>query len=429
VCFVCFVVKKALFTDDCPTFKTPSEEATMMKQKTSLFSPHLKSIMCFSLLFGVLMGAELMIAPVLPSFVPEVWYLGRYLSPEAIRMTRNFLDGSWEIKPNDRLGWHHRSDEPYIESLRKEVSFPSDDKTFLAKKRQRIIFLGDSKIRGTYRIKKNQTISGILENEKIQTVNLATFGYNLDQIYLAMEDIIKRFQLGPDMIVVGISSNAGDMLDNYYIPLVLRQNINVIPLMKPCFLMGKNGVIRLKIPPFRKLLQNIPDNPELLQYIKANDPHYTRFERFKKWESTPFLGFLSILKAKAEAKTESFSRLTGIEQQQSLENSVLVRAMLEKIRDLADEKGIQLLYLLLPTSAEVFGNQHLAYNELTDLLKSESANFIDVLPFFQKYPGSEDELFYDTYHGTYMAHKIIAEKLAKKIGRLPKNKLATARRK
>jgi|GEM_PF-3452574 len=401
----------------------------MMKQKISLLSfltPHLKSIMCFSLFFGVLMGAELMIAPVLPSFVPEVWYLGRYLSPEAIRMTRNFLNEEFDTVPDDQRGWRNSSDELDIRQWETLFDSRSEAENFPGQRKQRVVFLGDSRIRGAKCcIRVDQTINAILENEKTETLNLASPGYALDQVCLTMREAAERLQ--PDMVVIGIGPDVGNLLDIHYLSLISRDRIR--PLLKPRFVQDESGDLRLEVPPFRKLLQNIPNNPELLQYIKANDPHYTRFERFKKWESTPFLGFLSILKAKAEAKTESFSRLTGIEQQQPLKNSVLVRAILGKIRDLADEKGIQLLYLLLPTSAEVFGNQHLAYNELTDLLKSESANFIDVLPFFQKYPGSEDELFHDTYHGTYTAHKIIAEKLARKIGiMLPENKSATAKK-
>ncbi len=190
--------------------------------------------------------------------------------------------------------------------------------------------------------------------------------------------------------------------------------------MKSRFVL-ENGQLRLQIPPVSEILRNLPNNPELLEYLKQHDAHYERFKKFQTWESTPMLALLSIFKNKLESEANAIGKQLGWNRQQPLENLPLVRGLIEKSRELVMKNKIELICLLMPTAEELSGNQYLAYNELALVLKSQSVSFIDVLPLFKNYSGTEG-LFLDTYHGTYAAHQLIARELDQVISSLPEQK-------
>ena len=92
----------------------------------------------------------------------------------------------------------------------------------------------------------------------------------------------------------------------------------------------------------------------------------------------------------------------------------MINTIIEKIEQLAAEKKIELIFVLLPNVNELRGKQSLAYNQLESLLKTHSANYIDALSLFKDYDGSE-QLFVDERHITYAANKIIARDLVQHI--------------
>ncbi len=177
---------------------------------------YLRRIRRFLLVCGFLLFSELLLAPVLPSVIPETWYFRHYLSLKEIRQTQNFFNDHFDIEPDEQRGWRNRANAAYLKV--RHDCFGSRSNTGLVpgqRKKWRVAFVGDSRMHGSSSyIRNDQTISACLENEEIEALNLATSGYTLDQTYLAMEEAIGRFR--PDVIVMGII----DMLvtfDSHYL--------------------------------------------------------------------------------------------------------------------------------------------------------------------------------------------------------------------
>lgn len=252
---------------------------------------YFRHIRRFLLICGLLVFLEMLVAPVLPSVIPETWYFRNYLSLKEIRQTHDFFNDYFDIEPDEHRGWRNRANAAYLKVRHDRFGSRSNTEFVPGqRKKWRVAFVGDSRIHGSsFYIENNQTISACLENKEIETLNLATSGYTLDQVYLATEEAIGRFQ--PDVVVMGISPDMSRSLDSHYLPLMSREQISM-PLLKSRFVLD-NGQLQLQIPP-NEMLHDLPDNPELLNYLKNMMPGTRNSKNFRYgnqhpcWHSYPF---------------------------------------------------------------------------------------------------------------------------------------------
>ena len=371
---------------------------------------YIKNNKRFVLIGILLLIMEYMLAPVLSNIIPDTWYFKNYLPLQSLWKTQQFLNSQYYVELDAQRGWHNRANSSY--SKIRYDCFGSRSNRGINKDRQkklRVVFLGDSRIGGYINVGNNQTINAFLENDEIETLNLATDLYGLDQTYLAMQDAIHRFQ--PDIIVIGISTDVGNLLDCHYLPFMYPEI--GLPLLKPRYILRDNGLV-LQTPPYREFLQNLPHNPTFLNYLKHNEAHYARFMRFQLRESTPFLGFLSLCERKYDLLITNIGKMLGHYKSSPVKNRALVSALIKQTKILAEKNNIEMIYLLLPTRAHVKGYRQRSYNDLATILRANSVHFVDVLSLFRQYSNAKD-LLYDDVHNTKSANQIVAKALKRVI--------------
>jgi len=363
----------------------------------------------FFVFLGILLVGELILTLILPSIFPETWYLRSYLPWISVKKTQEFLKGDLNIELDEKLGWRNKPNtvlgeikyDQFGSRSAKGISLNDRSKCL-------VIFMGDSRIGGYRNISNEQTINAYLENEKIETLNLATNLYGLDQVFIAMKDVIKQFE--PDYIVIGVGSDVGEPLNSHYLPF-LHSEVGE-PLLKPRFVLENDQLI-LKTPNFKKFLDRIPDSIELLAYLKLNDAHYSRFNQFKANEFTPILGLLSIIQTRIGWYLNNLRHILGIKEKREVKNIELVKKLLQETHDYSKEWGVTIIFLLMPKREEFLGKVELkAYQQIANLLKSSGFAYVDVLTLF-KTRNFQTKLFYDRVHNTAFANKIIAHELLK----------------
>ena len=363
----------------------------------------------FFVFLGILLVGELILTLILPSIFPETWYLRSYLPWISVKKTQEFLKGDLNIELDEKLGWRNKPNtvlgeikyDQFGSRSAKGISLNDRSKCL-------VIFMGDSRIGGYRNISNEQTINAYLENEKIETLNLATNLYGLDQVFIAMKDVIKQFE--PDYIVIGVGSDVGEPLNSHYLPF-LHSEVGE-PLLKPRFVLENDQLI-LKTPNFKKFLDRIPDSIELLAYLKLNDAHYSRFNQFKANEFTPILGLLSIIQTRIGWYLNNLRHILGIKEKREVKNIELVKKLLQEIHNYSKEWGVTIIFLLMPKREEFLGNVELkAYQQIANLLRSKGFAYVDVLTLF-KTRNFQTKLFYDRVHNTAFANKIIAHELLK----------------
>jgi len=363
----------------------------------------------FFVFLGILLVGELILTLILPSLFPETWYLRSYLPWISVKKTQEFLKGDLNIELDEKLGWRNKPNtvlgeikyDQFGSRSAKGISLNDRSKCL-------VIFMGDSRIGGYRNISNEQTINAYLENEKIETLNLATNLYGLDQVFIAMKDVIKQFE--PDYIVIGVGSDVGEPLNSHYLPF-LHSEVGE-PLLKPRFVLENDQLI-LKTPNFKKFLDRIPDSIELLAYLKLNDAHYSRFNQFKANEFTPILGLLSIIQTRIGWYLNNLRHILGIKEKREVKNIELVKKLLQEIHNYSKEWGVTIIFLLMPKREEFLGNVELkAYQQIANLLRSKGFAYVDVLTLF-KTKNVQTELFFDRVHNTGFANKIIAQELLK----------------
>jgi len=358
----------------------------------------------------LLLGLEVLIGPVLPTLVPETWFLRLYLPWAAIKKTEDFLAGKEHVVLDDQLGWRNNPHASF-RSIRYDRlgSRSGAGITPGIRKNIRAVFLGDSRIGGYINIENCQTINACLEDDEIETLNLATDQYGLDQIYLSMQESIGEYH--PDVVVIGVSPEVGEYLDSHYLPLVYPKA--GLPLMKPRFIL-ENGRLRLRTPPFEAFLRDLPGSPEMLEYLAENDPYYINFQRFRTRKVTPMLVLLSEVKATVNRWMLEAGKSMGNGPARHATNMPLVEALLEASGTLAEEHGIDLICILLPVKDQLRGIEVPAYNEVAAALEKHSLAYVDVLSLLRDFE-DPDSLMCDPVHMTYLSNRVIAERLRRMI--------------
>ena len=242
----------------------------------------------FLLMICFFIFLEIVVAAILAGFIPDSTYLSWYLDDSVQEVTDAFIKSERILTPSDATGWYNRPNTArgnwVIDS---NGSRSNGLKSPEKKKRIRVVFLGDSLINGGTHVSNDETISSYLEGEEIETLNFGTMLYSIDQSYLLYTSRLHKYK--PDVLVVGIASEADVGLDNHYIPFRSRNEVNM-PFLKPRFSLVDNELklIPVQIEP---LLKNIPHNSTLLDFLKDNEGYYGNFTKYK---FTGFLPFLNI---------------------------------------------------------------------------------------------------------------------------------------
>lgn len=286
-----------------------------------------------------------------PFIIPDTWYLNAYLSQTAKDKTTEFLNGQNATIPNKELGWENKKNlslGPWVIDQwggrhHKPVSLEKPAQTY------RTIILGSSLMNGNNAVDNNGTISAFLDtqlnqdidtllpqysNKKHEVLNFATMMYGMDQILIQIKHAIMKFN--PDMIIIGLHEEPVDSLKNVYIPFRLPEEENM-PYVKPHFEL-QNDELTFHEAPLHLLS---PINHNSVQYFKDHDAFYFNFARFEHFGLMPIANELSKVYLKARNMLSYWSA--------QQEEYTLLRTLMANLQSYADTKGIEIIYVYLPT--------------------------------------------------------------------------------
>lgn len=379
----------------------------------------LKSFRRFFIVCLLLIAFELSLSPVLAYFVSDARLLRDYLEQnffQTYKQTAQFLSGELHIEPDEIRGWRNRPEaikgnirfDEYGSRSRHGVNPHSQEKT-------RMIFLGDSRMLGGDGVTNEQTINAFVETGGIETLNFSSPDYSLDQSFLTMQAAQESFQ--PDVYVIGIGSQPGRLLRCLFLPFF---DISILPRMKPRFL-DHHSKLDLLVPPYRRLLQHFPDNPDLIPYLKEHDGLFHRFQRFKKekvWRMTPFLAFMTKC---WKAVSDRYGRNVA-NPIEGGNNKELTSALLDATRQFAQSRKARLIYIVFAKQSEIHGNSTW-YDETIAQVRRHNILFVDTRLLFRQYPGLVDELYLDDLHFSPRGNQIIAMVISHMMERLEQNRL------
>ena len=341
----------------------------------------------------------------LPRVVPDTLYLRAYLSWESVHQTRRFLSGQRTIEVDKQLGWRNRPDSNFQKiyydqwGSRSHLGIQAGQR-----KAQRILFFGDSRINGHLDLSNTETINAYLDDDDTETLNFASALYRLDQNYLALQS--KQAEFKADVAVIGIDGRLGSLLNCHYLPFHTRSNTT---LLKPRFEL-KSGQLTAKIPPFYQLLENLPNNPKLLDFLAKEDPCYAQFQYYKTWQSTPLF---SILHNAQELLSKILKKLSMQKAEPSYKGDLMVGlALLKAIAQFSQEQSLKVIFILLPTQLEWTGAlSEQSYQRTRQALEIENLAFIDVLAMLRQTTLQTDDIFADGVHFSARANQLIAQAL------------------
>lgn len=348
----------------------------------------------FFLVVAACFMSEWLLIPVFQKMIPDSWYLRAYLPWTAVLKTKRFLEGEMSIQMDPERGWRN-GNQAFCES-------PVSD----ADKNRRLLILGDSRMNYS-NVTIQETITSYLKDAQIHVVNLATEMYGLDQSILALKQGLERYQ--PDFVVVALGTDTGGHLDCHYLPF-LYPTIG-LPLLKPKFILKGDS---LKLVPIDSFIEqrNLLFNSELMRFLKTDDPHYQRFDWFKRRRTTPFLGLISLAR---EWATKQGTEFSNEKSQTRISNQQLVKALVLYSKRLAAKYGVKLIYLLLPQKCDLVEYREGVYQQLTRFMSENTIQYVNVFELFKIHRKREKIYAPDGVHFTPAANRILALKLAEVI--------------
>lgn len=358
----------------------------------------------FLIICLLLIAFELSLSPILTYFVSDSRLLRDYLEQnffQTYKQTDQFLSGKLHIEPDEIRGWRNRP-----AAIKGNIQFDKYGSRShhgidpQSPKKMRIVFVGDSRMLGGDGITNEQTINAFIENSGIEALNFSSPDYSLDQSFLTMQAVQESFQ--PDVYVIGIGSQPGRLLRCLFLPFF---DISILPRMKPRFV-DHNPRLELLVPPYRRLLQHFPENPDLIPYLKKKDGLFYRFQRFKRekvWKLTPFLAFMTKC-WKATGNRFGWFEKNPIGEEK---NEELTAAILDATKQFTQNRKIRLIYVVFVKQSEINGNST-CYENTIEIMKRHNLLFVDTRLLFRQYPGLIDELYLDDLHFSPRGNQLIA---------------------
>ena len=159
-------------------------------------------------------------------------------------------------------------------------------------------------------------------------------------------------------------------------------------------------------------MENVPDNPALLEYLREHDNHFDSFERFKKWEFTPFLNILTRINNFLRTENEEIQYYFKTEGWEPISNMPLIKALIKECKTYTDEKQITLVFILLP-SFKILKSECEEYTSILTLLETLSIKYVDVKSLLQERVSILNRFYADNDHFTARGNQLIAEALAR----------------
>jgi len=372
------------------------------------------------ILLGVLVAEITLGSWLLPQFLPAHWYFGLYTSAGAALKARMFAQGQFNVIPDATLGWKNKPQGGHgqFDTTSTKIEFDQygsrSYRGLQAGKRlpMRVLLFGDSRINGWTYVNNGETINGWMEREnaKVESLNLATDLYGLDQIYLTMQRALPDYQ--PDVVVVGLGSDEDNLLDCHCIVLKENRLEHDLPLLKPRFIRSPEGKLHLTIPPMQDLLLHLPeDAARFVTYLRQHDGCYGRFQRFQRWEFTPILASFNYLREKLII---SGGRRWDFGQFRSLENLSITSELLKSMRELAKQQQVRLIFILLPTAYEYAGSKSFVYGQVRKALEYQAVEFIDALTILQ-HATTQQAFYHDDVHLSAEANQLLARALLQRL--------------
>lgn len=374
----------------------------------------LKSARAFWIAAAALIVLEAALIPVLPRVIPATVYLRAYLPWQAVEQTRRFLAGELDVIPDPVLGWRNRPGHAYRNIRYDRFGSRSSDASFdpETRKAHRVVFVGDSRTHGYTFVSNADTISASMENEAVETLNLATAFYGLDQMVLALEEAVERF--APDAAVIGLGSDTHLLLRSHYVPFLAPEEYGM-PFLKPRFETTGEGGLRTVAPDPARLLANVPDNPDLLAFLARKDPLFGRFRTFQRRICFPMIGATVHVKWACGRAARRMMEWTGREDaEEPVAFEAEYRALIERARRIGDARNVSVGFVLYPTLPEFLDGNSGHYDRIAAILQSERVPFVDGRALLKRYRGSE-RLYADDLHFTAAANRTMAGALSRKI--------------
>jgi hypothetical protein len=360
-----------------------------------------------------LLLGHLMVAAVMPLFVPDELYLYLYLGKDSRESTKRFLNGEHPfLVYDDILGWRNRPNVKHEKWTTDEHGARTTHRVSTSSSKTYVMFLGNSLINGGTNVSNDETISAYIEDASTESVNFATMLYALDQVYLIYKERLRGYKA--DVVVVGLPGEPTAGLLNQYIPFRVKFE-NKMPFLKPRFEL-RSGELSIVSVPSLKTYERLFDHPEALKMLAKTDAYYGEFNRYKWFGLMPgSSGLYSVY-----GKLRYYARLIwGDAEGMSLLKKLINRMVLE-----AREHNTAIIFVALPdlkTVAPGVWQRYFPdlYGKMVNDLKGEGYPLLDVRPALRRSGLPPEKLFQaDGVHYSSAGNRIIASALKRVIDHL-----------
>ncbi|PKK84188.1 MAG: hypothetical protein CVT49_05165 [candidate division Zixibacteria bacterium HGW-Zixibacteria-1] len=362
-------------------------------------------VLTYTVFFLVI--AELIMIFVAPAVVPDTAYMSLYLTDFAKENTTEYIQNTDKYNIRDTLvGWRNRPGCVYEKWYTDNLGARSTHEFDMApKKAHRVMFLGSSLINGGPFVYIDETISALIEDSLIESVNFGVMRYSVDQVYLAYSAGLNRY--GADVIIVELNAAPCEGLRNQYIPFRDRFATDM-PYLKPRFML-KSGTLEYVPMPPEELLDSVFKSPNLVEWLKNTDDYYSNYEDFKRYGQMPLSsGFWHILKKAGNLYRILFGDPEG---------EMILEKLMQRLVDEAGRQGASVIFLSLPDlnlTVPARWRKFLPdrYKIRLEHLRSKGFDIIDAREIFRKSGKYPRRLFVrDNRHLTPLGNRLVAEEL------------------
>jgi hypothetical protein len=343
---------------------------------------------------------------ILPVCIPRTSYLSWYLGPQAIEATHKFLRGDASLVPDKNSGWRNKPNF----AKGNWVIDASGGRSTLQKRLEpfkgtRVIMLGNSMVNGGMHVSNNETISAFLETKDIEVLNFGTMVYSLDQCLLSYRYSLYKYNA--NLVIVGLDLGSIEGLLNHYIPFRVRDEKNM-PYLKPRFELINGSMQLISISP-ESQLANIPDSPELLEFLEKHDQFYYYFRGYCRMGLFPLTASIRAIYRKMASLYEYLVADKGKDN--------LLLAVMDDMVYAARTHDAQVVFIMMPhqddfTKTSIHRFFPDTYARMFHLIESRGFSVVDIRRVFLMSNQSASQLFHeDGTHYTPLANHLIARVL------------------
>jgi hypothetical protein len=251
--------------------------------------------------------------------------------------TDEFLRGDHLLEPDAAVGWRMRPsvalEKWTTDSLGARPSGGSDagwEKPGVT----RIVAVGSSMVNGGTGVANDETITAYLESDALAALNFGTMLFGLDQSFLLYTSRLRS--LRPDVVLVGIDKDSYGPIQNVYVPLRWRSELNM-PFVKPRFRLDGDSLEVVGADP-RALLSDVTENGDLIRFFSRWDSYSYRFAAFQRFGLTPVLGLASSFEDRVRSRLAEAGD----------EETELLLALMAAFRASVERDGGRIVFVAMP---------------------------------------------------------------------------------